>query len=122
MTTTTPNPPTKRYTDMTVKEVQKRRDRIEAIMAIVARHCAHTVEDLRGYVRTQKLALDRQIAMALCRELTAAPYETIAQHFHRLDHTTVIYSCRVIRELVEVQPGIRERVEEMRKLAKEGAP
>jgi hypothetical protein len=56
-----------------------------------------TMDDLRGPKRKRKFSWPRQIAMALCREVTNASTTEIGHHFGNRDHSTVINSVRVDR-------------------------
>lgn len=51
---------------------------------------------LAGRRRTQRIAMARQIAMLLCRSITAASYPVIAEAFNR-DHSTAIHDCNLMR-------------------------
>jgi chromosomal replication initiator protein len=72
----------------------------------VARHFRVSPDDIVGRGKTQRLAFARQVAMFLCRKLTAAPLEAIGEHFHR-DHATVHYACKHIRARAERDAAFR---------------
>ncbi len=67
------------------------------IMAATAEYFSLTMEDLCGSSRSRVLVTARQIAMYLCRELTALSLPKIGQMFGGRDHTTVIHADRKIR-------------------------
>ena len=75
------------------------------IMAETADHFGISVEELRSPGRSANLALARQIAMYLCRDLTDLSLPKIGQEFDR-DHTTVIHACRKIRDLIAKDRGV----------------
>ncbi len=54
--------------------------------------------DLKGPRRSQTLAVARQTAMYLARELLNLNYVIIGQYFNRGNHSTVIHACRKIAE------------------------
>jgi chromosomal replication initiator protein len=83
----------------------KRADRpvtLGDIQRAVSRHFSLTVDDLKGHSRARKVALPRQLAMYLCRELTGASLPRIGEEFGSRDHTTVLHACeKITRERKE---------------------
>lgn len=74
---------------------------IENIQRTVARHFKIRVADLLSKKRTRSIARPRQIAMALCKDLTNHSLPEIGDAFGGRDHTTVLYACRKIADLRE---------------------
>ena len=66
---------------------------------------------LVGKGRPQDVALARQVAMYLARELTGASLVSIGLHFAGRDHSTVIHACRTIEKKMEEDPVLRARVD-----------
>ncbi|NVM57540.1 MAG: hypothetical protein HWN51_05415, partial [Desulfobacterales bacterium] len=66
---------------------------------------------LVGKGRPQDVALARQVAMYLVRELTGASLVSIGLHFAGRDHSTVIHACRTIEKKMEEDPVLRARVD-----------
>ena len=56
--------------------------------------------DLISKRRVRSIARPRQMAMALCKELTELSLPEIGQAFGGRDHTTVLHACRKIEELI----------------------
>ena len=81
------------------------RPSIERIQEAVAAHYGITVARLTSSSREQKIALPRQVAMFLCRELAKETLQTIAEKFNKKDHTTVISAIERVNELVPLRPG-----------------
>jgi chromosomal replication initiator protein len=72
------------------------------IIAQTASYFGLSIDDLCGPSRSRNLVTGRQIAMYLCRELTALSLPKIGQQFGGRDHTTVMYANNRIRaELAE---------------------
>jgi len=71
----------------------------QMIMAQTAHYFSLTIDDLTGSNRSANVALARQIAMYLCRDLTELSLPKIGALFGR-DHTTVLHACNKIRELI----------------------
>ncbi|GAB4388605.1 MAG: chromosomal replication initiator protein DnaA [Thermodesulfovibrionales bacterium] len=69
---------------------------VEAIMKAVADYFGLKVQDLKAKKRTKQIALPRQIAMYLARELTDASLSEIGKQMGGKDHATVIYACKQI--------------------------
>jgi chromosomal replication initiator protein len=79
---------------------------IEKIQDAVAAHYGLTVAKLTSPSREQKIALPRQVAMYLCRELAKEKFQSIAEKFNKKDHTTVIAAVERIRTLKESDPAV----------------
>jgi chromosomal replication initiator protein len=80
---------------------------IEKIQDAVAAHYGLTVAKLTSASREQKIALPRQVAMYLCRELAKEKFQSIAEKFNKKDHTTVIAAVERIRTLMASDPAVR---------------
>ena len=83
---------------------------IERIQEVVAAHYGLTVAKLTSASREQKIALPRQVAMFLCRELAKETFQLIAEKFNRKDHTTVIAAKERVEELVTADLTIQAAV------------
>jgi chromosomal replication initiator protein len=80
---------------------------IERIQEAVAAHYGLTVAKLTSPSREQKIALPRQVAMYLCRELARETFQSIAEKFNKKDHTTVIAAVERILSLVQTDEEVR---------------
>lgn len=65
---------------------------MELIQEVVASYFKLRLDDLHAKKRTRNLAMPRQIAMYLCRELTNNSLPQIGASFGGRDHTTVIHA------------------------------
>jgi len=86
---------------------------IEMIQDIVASHFGFDVEDLKSSKRTADLALARQVAMYLARELTESSLQQIGMAFNKKDHTTVLHACRKIEEMLKEDVKMRKIVDKL---------
>jgi chromosomal replication initiator protein len=68
------------------------------------------VERLLSPERTRNVALARQVAMYIMREETDGSLPKIGESLGGRDHTTVMYGCRKISELMERDEALRRRV------------
>ena len=69
---------------------------IERIMKKVAEHFRVKTQDLLGSSRSRSVAMPRQIAMYLSRDLTNHSFPEIGSFFGKKDHSTVMHACRKI--------------------------
>jgi chromosomal replication initiator protein len=83
---------------------------IERIQELVAAQYGLTVAKLTSASREQKIALPRQVAMYLCRELAKETFQLIAEKFNRKDHTTVIAAKERIEQLLGTDPAVQTAV------------
>ena len=78
---------------------QNKQISIENIQKTVADFYRIKVSDLLSKKRTRIIARPRQIAMSLARELTQFSLPEIGAAFGGRDHTTVMYACKTIESL-----------------------
>jgi chromosomal replication initiator protein len=81
---------------------------MENIQKAVAEYYKLRITDLLSRKRTRAIARPRQVAMALCKELTEHSLPEIGDAFGGRDHTTVLHACRKIEELCDTDGRIRE--------------
>jgi len=81
---------------------------IDNIQKTVAEYYKIRVADLLSKRRTRSITRPRQLAMALCKELTNHSLPEIGDAFGGRDHTTVLHACRKINELREGDQRIAE--------------
>ncbi len=81
---------------------------IDNIQKTVAEYYKIRVADLLSKRRSRSVARPRQLAMALCKELTSHSLPEIGDAFGGRDHTTVLHACRKIAELKETEMRISE--------------
>lgn len=83
---------------------------VDLIIELVANYYNITIDDIKGKVRTRNIAVPRQIAMYLSRELTKESLPKIGEYFGK-DHSTVIHACSKINELVLNDEEIKMNVD-----------
>jgi len=83
------------------------------IISQTAQYFDLTVEDLYGSSRSQTIAMARQIAMYLCREMTSLSLPKIGQLFGNRDHTTVMYANKKISDLMKERRSVYNQVTEL---------
>lgn len=70
---------------------------IDNIIRTVAEYYKIKVSELLSKRRNRSLARPRQVAMALCKELTNHSLPEIGEAFGGRDHTTVLHACRQVK-------------------------
>ena len=102
----------------TVKEIATNRKTnhitIETITKIVCEHLAVAENKIRDKTRKKEIALARQIAMYLAKELTPFSLKTIGLHFGGRDHSTVIHACKSIEDLKITDTSISNILDELK--------
>lgn len=93
-----------------------RRNEVEPgeVVQTVADAFGIPIDRLLSRERTQEIALPRQIAMYLLREESNISLPQIGEALGGRDHTTVMYGCDKISDLLERDDRLRRRVVEIR--------
>jgi len=81
---------------------------IDNIQKMVAEYYKIRMADLLSKKRSRSIARPRQMAMALCKELTNHSLPEIGDAFGGRDHTTVIHACKKIAALKDEELMIKE--------------
>ena len=85
---------------------------IEIINA-VSSYYKITPDEIYGNSRTAAIAMARQIAMYICREMTNLSLPKIGQIFGNRDHTTVMYANRRVAEWMNERRYVYNQVTEI---------
>ena len=91
----------------------------ELIIEVVAGQFSLTPGDITGSKRSRSIAMPRQIAMYMCREMTGMSTTNIGRSFGNRDHTTVMHGCDKVAETMSADFAFRKRVEELMGLVRE---
>jgi chromosomal replication initiator protein len=86
----------------------------EEVVSRVADSFGVAVERILGRERTREVALPRQIAMYLLREEANISLPQIGAAIGDRDHTTVMYACNKIADMLETDDRLRRQVIEIR--------
>lgn len=70
----------------------------DQVQKVVSDHFALKLSDMKARKRTKEVALPRQIAMYLSKQLTSLSLSDIGKNFGGKDHATVIYACKQIED------------------------
>ena len=96
--------------------VEPRRIKIEDILRIVSRHFGVSKGDLLSQRRHRSVVWPRQIGMYLAKQLTHRSLPEIGRRFGNRDHTTVLHAIRKIEGVIAGDAGLRDELEELKKL------
>lgn len=88
---------------------------IEKIKKLVAEYFELPIDKLKGKTRKRAVVMARQISMYLAKHLTGQSLKSIGDAFGGRDHSTVIYSCRAVKDLMDTDPEFKEAVVELEK-------
>ncbi len=86
---------------------------VDFIQRCVAEEFGTSLQELKTKRRNKQIVLPRQVAMYLSRELTDLSLPEIGEQFGGKDHTTVLHSFKKIKEEVQNNPKLKERVEKV---------
>ncbi|MEL6902054.1 MAG: chromosomal replication initiator protein DnaA [Cyanobacteria bacterium J06606_4] len=71
------------------------------------------IDDLKGNSRRREISLARQVGMYLMRQHTDLSLPKIGEQFGGKDHTTVMYSCDKITQLIKRDLNLAQTVREV---------
>lgn len=86
---------------------------VDLIQQSVAKYYKLKDSQLKGKKRVKSIALPRQIAMYLCRELTECSFPEIGEKFGGKDHTTIMHAWRKIKEERIKNKNLNKEIEEI---------
>ena len=82
----------------------------DLVKRVVAEKFNVSVHDIVGKRRTHNIALARQVAMFLCRELTTCSYPELGALFGGRDHSTVIHARKVVAERADKDENFKSEL------------
>jgi chromosomal replication initiator protein len=91
---------------------------VEYIQELVAGHFELPVEILQGKTRKRQVVIARQLSMYLAKQLTDQSLKAIGANFGGRDHSTVIYSCKTVQDLMETDAIFKDAVSDLQRKIK----
>ena len=88
----------------------------ESIANIVSEYYQVSIEDMQAKTRKREKTEARQIAMYLAKKFTKDSLKTIGNFFGGRDHTTVIHSRQIVKDLMDTDPIYRHNVLRLKNL------
>ena len=92
---------------------------IETIQKAVADYFNLSYIELRSKKRTRAIAVPRQIAMYISRNMTDYSTTEIGYDFGGRDHTTVMHACQKIESLIQSDPSMDNTIQKLMRIIKE---
>ena len=86
----------------------------DRVVDVVASAFGISREKLMGRERTREVALPRQVVMYLLREEANVSLPQIGEALGGRDHTTVIYACEKVADLIERDEHLRKQIIQIR--------
>lgn len=87
----------------------------EIITQVVSDFYGVSPADVKSSKRTREIALPRQVAMYLTRNMTELSLPRIGDAFGGRDHTTVMHACDKINRLLQDDPTMKSSMAELKK-------
>lgn len=84
---------------------------VETIQQVVADHFRLHLSELSEKKRTKRVAVPRQIAIYLTKEMAGLSLKKIGECFGGRDHSTVIHACEKIQREREKDPELAKEIE-----------
>ena len=101
--------------DFTRKDYATDQNDIRRIQKIVADFYKISFEDMKSKKRTPNLAIPRQVAMYLCRNMTGETWERIGIEFSGKNHATVIHAYNKIDKEIKINKDLNNAIEDIKK-------
>lgn len=86
----------------------------DVVVDVVADYFGIEPEKLSGRSRAREVALPRQVAMYLLREDSGISLPRIGKELGGRDHTTVMYACDKVAEMIDSDDMMRRKVSQIR--------
>lgn len=96
-----------------LREESTRQVSIDAIQRRVAEHFDLKLADMSSRRRPAGIAFARQVAMYLCRRMTACSLQDIGEAFGGRDHGTVIHANKVVEARLASDRGLCDLIERL---------
>ena len=88
---------------------------VEHIQKVVCTHFNMSPDMLQEKTRKREVVQARQLAMYFSKNYTNASLAYIGKQIGRKDHTTVLYACKAVTDMMETDRAFKAQVEELQK-------
>jgi chromosomal replication initiator protein len=115
----TQTPITMEMAERAINDVVTNKEKVlsyDLIQETVAKYFNITVNDLKGSRRSNDIALPRQIAMYLCRNIAQMSTNAIGACFGKRDHSTVLHACNKIDKDMKQDNNLKMVVDSVKNL------
>ena len=87
----------------------------ELIIDIVSEHYSISIQDLKSGKRNSSVAIPRQIAMYLCREMTDVPLKAIGSILGGRDHSTISHGIEKVADEIKTDEALSNTIDIIKK-------
>ena len=91
---------------------------IEYIQKLVCEYFEVPADMVKSKTRKREIVQARQISMYLAKSLTKSSLKSIGQFFGGRDHSTVIYACQTVDDLIDTDKKFKGYVQDIQKKLK----
>jgi chromosomal replication initiator protein len=91
---------------------------VDFIQELVADHFKVPVDRLHQETRKRNVVIARQLSMFLAKKMTNSSLKFIGENFGGRDHSTVIYSCKAVQDMMDTDVLFKDTVAELEKKIK----
>ncbi len=91
---------------------------MEYIQKLVCEYFEVPIEMVKSKTRKREIVQARQISMYLAKSLTKTSLKSIGQFFGGRDHSTVIYACQTVEDLIDTDKKFKNYVQDIQKKLK----
>ena len=91
---------------------------MESIQKLVCDYFEVPIEMVKSSTRKREIVQARQISMYLSKAHTKSSLKTIGQFFGGRDHSTVIYACQTVEDLIDTDKKFKTYVADIQKKLK----
>lgn len=102
---------TKEALENIVSPEDKRPVTCELIINTVAEHFNISPDDIRSAKRNKEISYPRQIAMYLCRKMTADSLQAVGNSLGKKDHTTIIHGEKKISDDLKTDENLKNTID-----------
>ncbi len=96
-----------------VARIKKKEITIETIIDSVCKHYEIEKESLHAHSRKRNVVMARQVAMYLAKKYTGASCSKIGTLIGKKNHATVIHSCKIVKNQLDIDKNFRYEIEEI---------
>ncbi len=96
-----------------VAKIEKKEITIESIIDSVCKHYEIEKESLHARSRKHNVVMARQVAMYLAKKYTDASCSKIGTLIGKKNHATVIHSCKIVKNQLDIDKSFRHEMEEI---------
>ena len=101
---------------ISVSSVQSflKRNPVDIDLLGTCKRCGMTIQSIKGKKRNASIAMARQVAMFITRDMTTLSLEDVGREFGGKDHTTVLHSIKKVETAMQMDPKLDRDISELK--------